>query len=64
MNLVRVYPVIPAFRARCLACGAEHDSRDLCADLDGIAFRAYYCHRCAAERGSYVTEPKPNAREA
>lgn len=60
MNLVRVHPVHPAFHAHCLACGTEHDSRDLWADLDGPAFRAYYCHACAAERGALEESCKPS----
>lgn len=60
MTLVRVYPIHPAFRARCLGCGTEHDSRDLWADLDGKAFLAYYCNHCASERGALEETCRPS----
>ncbi len=32
-----------AVRVRCLTCGRERSLADVAADLDGPAFRAYYC---------------------
>lgn len=57
MRLQLVQP-LPAFTARCIGCGERRDSRDLWADLDGPAFKAYYCHGCAIERGALNTQPE------
>ena len=40
----------PRFYAACLACGEKvlaGDGQNTVADLDGEAYKAYYCERCA-----------------
>jgi hypothetical protein len=50
MNIVPVYPSFPVFHVHCSQCGRpESNEREgrLYADLDGPAFRSYYCAACA-----------------
>lgn len=35
-----------AVRVACLTCGRMHTLADCTVDIDGTAFRAYYCERC------------------
>jgi hypothetical protein len=47
VNLQPIYPAKPVFYAHCFQCGKSTRSNELLADLDGPAFRAYYCAECA-----------------
>lgn len=45
--LTPVAPAFPLFYAKCLGCGCTVRSDAAYADLDGPAFKAYYCLSCA-----------------
>ena len=47
MNLRPVYPPNPVVMLTCIYCGARGASDAMLADLDGVAFRDYYHHKCA-----------------
>lgn len=50
MNLQPVSPVVPGeerYTLRCLRCRLWFPIGEMLADLEGPAFRAYYCKPCA-----------------
>lgn len=50
MRLEPVYPIAPPFQVDCLRCGklvrVGPNHQRVYADLDGPAFRSYYCEEC------------------
>lgn len=50
MNLHHISPTDDrGQRVSCFGCGSRVDLSLCMADLDGPAFKAYYCDRCVAE---------------
>jgi len=49
MNMQPINPASPVFTFVCCKCNARATSADGFADLDGPAFAAYYCAKCAGE---------------
>jgi hypothetical protein len=49
MRLVPIYPDGKGLFASCYLCGQRIElTGETRADLDGPAFKAYYCHGCAS----------------
>ena len=46
MNLQPINPSKPEFVVGCFGCGQRTPSAEAMADLDGPAFRAFYCRAC------------------
>ena len=51
MNLQPVHPITPDCSVICCQCGEWVKVSDVLADLEGEAFKSYYCKPCALEPG-------------
>ena len=47
MNLQKFTPALIPARVLCVRCGLPFSTSEVFADLDGAAFRSYYCTGCA-----------------